>query len=82
MHGNPFPHHLFTLVFLPMVFDARKFIAVIDAMQFAFIGLDGNNFQFPGSGNFHSIGQIVFALGIVVADCIQQFKRRIARKAP
>ena len=74
-HRHTGHHHLVSAALLPDSLDHRQLGAVVAAGQFRFRCLDGNRLASPGADDLNDIGQVIFTLGIGIADLAEQFQR-------
>ena len=74
-HRHTGDHHLVTAALLPDCLDHGQFGAIVAAGQFCLRRLNGDRLAAFGTNDFNDIGQVVFALGIGIADLAKQFQR-------
>ena len=64
---------------LQQAFDVGELGARIDAMHFCFRALGERHLAAFGDGEADEIGQVIFVLGIVIADLRQEFPKELRR---
>ncbi len=79
-HGNAPDHQRAAAALLPDRFGLGKLQPVVDAEQVLEGRLDGHHLEAAPIGDLDDIGQVELALGVVVADRIEQAERIGARE--
>ncbi len=77
-HRDACQHHLAAAALLPELFDIGEFGTGVAAGQFGLGGHDDAGAAAIGARDFHHVGQVIFALGIAVADAAEQIERLAA----